>query len=472
MEFIVFKKPRKLCVGLIVDHPTRDLAGAVIVAHHLAMRGFEACLIPMYQQGVDVPLLDLDALVVNFARPVNLDLVKQYSAMGIAVFVLDTEGGVLSSEGRASATAIAGYVKNSGFASVLSGYFFWGERLFKSFLEANVLDRDRLFLTGCPRFDFYAEELRAAGPAQRKGHLLINTNFPMANPRFLTGQVNDIDALLDLGFEKDYVATLLDENQRIIKSMVDLALQIAADLPEQQIIIRPHPFENIDYYIARFANIPNVLVDANGPVLDALKGAIALIHLNCGTAIEALMTGVPPITPDWLNSDFMHRHAELPTRASLCVTSYAELLEKARAGGQTLRTDLERLYSDVAEPFFFRNDGRAGQRVAEQLAAVVYQNPARRKINLCASLRGTHSRPTIAQRLQAVLANLLGSAMVRDLRSQLSVTRGGKAFRVNDAQKILNLLAKVEGSRAATAKVACHPLIRLPLATVRIGSED
>ena len=71
-------------VGLIVDSPLRDLQGTVLIARELVDRGLEAILVPMYQQGVDVPLLKLDALLLNYARLNNLELMRAYHRLKLA----------------------------------------------------------------------------------------------------------------------------------------------------------------------------------------------------------------------------------------------------------------------------------------------------------------------------------------------------------------------------------------------------
>ena len=94
-------------IGWVVDHPKRDLAGSVLAAYQLASRGASVALIPMYEQGVDVPRLGLDTLVANYARAANLDLMRSFAAAGLALYVLDTEGGVLAAKGGNSPPAMA-----------------------------------------------------------------------------------------------------------------------------------------------------------------------------------------------------------------------------------------------------------------------------------------------------------------------------------------------------------------------------
>ena len=71
-------------IGLVVDHPKRDLAGSVLLAYQLARRGASVVIVPMYEQAVDVPRLGLDTLVVNYAREANRDLMKSFARAGLA----------------------------------------------------------------------------------------------------------------------------------------------------------------------------------------------------------------------------------------------------------------------------------------------------------------------------------------------------------------------------------------------------
>ena len=84
--------PDKPHVCLIVDNPLRDLEGLVLLGRQLAAKGATVTLVPMYEQGFDVPALRPDLVLVNYTRPNNADLIKSYKRAGILVGVLDTEG--------------------------------------------------------------------------------------------------------------------------------------------------------------------------------------------------------------------------------------------------------------------------------------------------------------------------------------------------------------------------------------------
>lgn len=457
-------RPKSRRVGLIVDHPKRDLAGLILVARSLAARGIDAFLIPQYEQAVDVPLLGLDALVINYARPVNREIVGDFARSGIAVYVLDTEGGVLAEEGPGAPARLAAYLAESGYGALLAGYFVWGRVLRDAFAAGGALAPERLHLTGCPRFDWAAPAMRDIIPPRRTGHILVNTNFPAVNPRFTGPGTDDRAAFLSFGYADDYLERLLAETRLIMGGMIDTVRRLAAAFPDQLFVLRPHPFEGETVYREAFAAFPNVAVDGSGTVFDALKGARALLHVNCGTAMDAIMLGVPPLALEFLNTDYMRKHASLPSRASLSVADYDALA--ALVGGEMPAFDAAAHHARFAEPWFHLNDARAAERVADVLAAEL-PGHAGGRASLARSLAASRTRPSLGQRGQALLANLTGSLAGSRLRSIVQRHRRDKAL---DPAAVRTLLAAL----GAPIRVdrARHPLTKVPLATLAIRASD
>ena len=235
-------------IGLVVDHPKRDLPGAVMLGYQLARRGASVVLVPMYEQAVDVPRLGLDALVVNYARPVNLDLMRSFAKAGLALYVLDTEGGVLAEKGGNSPPAMAAHVKDSGYADILAGYFFWGSRLYDAFLAAGTMPPEQLHLTGCPRFDFAASRWRALLDGEPRGYLLVNANFPLVNSRFTGKPGGEREAMVRSGWNGDYVDRFIADLKQVFTNYLSGIERLAAARPDRKILVRPHPFESEDVY--------------------------------------------------------------------------------------------------------------------------------------------------------------------------------------------------------------------------------
>jgi len=191
-----------LRVALVVDNPARDLDGLVLVARALVAKGARALLVPMYQQGVDVPLLAPEVVVANFVRPANLDLLRGYRELGARVVVLDTEGGVLSSRGANAPTTWARRFHAAGHAALVDRYCFWGPTLAEAFAAERALPAEKIRVTGCPRFDFCFAPWRGALARPERDYVLVDTNFSAVNPRFARG--GERAALVAAGWEPGY----------------------------------------------------------------------------------------------------------------------------------------------------------------------------------------------------------------------------------------------------------------------------
>jgi len=407
-------------------------------------------------------------VVMNYARPVNRALTEGYAQAGIAVYVLDTEGGVLADDGPSTPARQATYVAESGYADLLAGYFFWGPVLRDAFAARGVLPDERLHLTGCPRFDFAAPSLRALHPPRRTGHVLVNTNYPAINPRFVAGR-DDAGALRAVGYDADYVDRLLDDTRRIMAGLIATVRRLAGELPDQLFVLRPHPFESEAVYHQAFAGLANVSVEGQGDVIEALKGARALLHVNCGTAIEAIMLEVPPLSLEFLNTSHMRAHASLPSRASVSIDDPAELVAAIADGCP--RFDPRARHAEFVEPWFHLNDGRAAERVAFILARDLAGARRGTGSGLLRSLQASRARPSAGQRLQALAGNILGTHGAGGLRTWGQPRRREKRFAAADVDGLLQALG--EGPAAPPKAVrARHPLTKAPLASLVIRATE
>lgn len=455
-------------VGIIVDHPKRDLPGIALIAYEFVRRGAVAHVIPLYDQATDVPLLGLDALIVNFARPANLALVKSYTDMGIPVYVLDTEGGVLTERGANSPAMLADYIRGSGFAQILTGYFFWGGQLRDAFVANSGMSAERLHTTGCPRFDYCSSKWRDTLKYDVEGYVLVNANFSLVNPLFSRSPEHERDTLIAAGWQPEYVGVMLRDMRQIMKGFLHEIVKVARDYPNKRFLVRPHPFERYQIYEHAFAGCPNVVVTGGGSVLNVIVHSTCVLHLNCGTAIEALMLGRLPVSLEYLNTEMMARHGPLPSQVSYSAHSYEELRD---AVGQsevlTSEFDFQGRYNRYVQPWFYDNDGGAAVRIADTVIASLLNRRSRRP-SVLHSLVASRRFPSIPQLLQATLGNLFGSRAISGARVFCQPTRGEKQIPVNAVIQQINLLAGHEGTAAPRVKYAHHPVTGFTLASITI----
>lgn len=457
-------------VGFIIDHPKRDLPSGVMVAHALAKRGIATVLIPLYEQAVDVPLLGLDALVINYTRQANLELVRGYHAMGLPVWVLDTEGGVLADDGANSPHRMAAYVRDSGYGALLAGYFFWGPVLHSAFVEGSGLDSDRLHITGCPRFDYAAPRWRDVLTFDRARYVLVNANFPLVNSLFSSSPEEEKKALIASGWQAEYVDQIIADSRLILANYIATVRALAMRCPGQSFIVRPHPFENADRYRSEFSEQANITVDGSGSVLNVIHNSVGVIHLNCGTSIEAVLLEKTPLSMEFLNTPHMASHSSLPSRVSQPVASLDELTHQvSRLCDGAGEFNFADRHARIIEPWFYLNDGCAADRIADVLLADL-NKPGKiaNRSSIRTSLESSRQCSSWGQRLQALVANVVGSHFSSRLRTFFEPVRREKRLDAALISRSLAALAAHEGIAAPKVAAAKHPLTQLCLSSVRI----
>ncbi len=458
-------------IGFIVDHPKRDLQGAIMLAHTLVLQGHRASIIPLYEQAVDVPLLGLDAVIVNYARPANFDLVQGYVDMGLPVFVLDTEGGVLAEDGANAPDELAAYIRNSGYAELLAGYLFWGSRLRQAFVDGSGMLAENLHTTGCPRFDYASPRWCDVLDFQHRDYILVNANFPLVNPLFVSNPEEEMKTLTKAGWKAEYVDKLLVDLREILREYLRAVDELATRFPERTFLVRPHPFESQDLYRETFAARPNVFVDGQGSVLNVIRHAHCVLHLNCGTSVEATMLGRLPISMEFLNTQHMARHSTLPSRISLraeSVDAVAEIL--ARLPEAVSAFDFNGNYQKFIHPWFHQNDGAAAERVVEAIVATLTRRDfGGGHISVARSLASSRRNSRPGQYLQSALANLLGSRATSAFRTLLAPARREKQIMQVAVQAQLAVLARHAGTRLPRVSRASHPWTGLPLVSLTVS---
>jgi surface carbohydrate biosynthesis protein len=414
-----------------------------------------------------VPLLPLDALVVNFARPANLDLVKGYTSAGLPVFVLDTEGGILTEAGTNTPARLATLLKERGFDQYLAGHFFWGSRLRDAFVDRSGLPEDRLIVSGCPRFDYASRRWRSALTHPRRDFVLVNASYPLVNPLFVSDAASERAAAVNAGWDDEYMTLLTRDVAKAFEDFKAVTLRLARDLPQLTFLVRPHPFENHMTYQRVFAGLANVVVDGAGSVLNVIANASCLVHLNCSTAVEAVMLDKLPISLEYLNTPRMLGHAPLPSRISQHAQSYDELKDMvSQPQRYAAQFPFAERHREAIHPWFHENDGAAAERVVD----AILERSARRDspVSVRRSLAASRQLPRLTQRAQSVAANLLGSLATSRARAMMQAVRREKFFSARQIESALNALEMTDGSPKAAVSHARHPWTRVPLATVGV----
>ncbi len=420
-------------IGLVVDHPRRDLDGLVLVALELAEGGATVVLLPLYMAWMEAALADLDAVVLTYARKNNREQIRFLAEAGVDVYVLDTEG-YLSSDKH---TMLLDALRDLDVAPWLQGYFVWGEASGEAVAKADPRLADKILVTGCPRFDFLAPRWRGALDFPLRDYILINPNFNSVNPRH---GLPDLErkSMITGGWDPAYIDGFLDDMRRAFEGFLELCQTLPKRLPHRQFVVRPHPFEMAEPYRQAIGSLPNVHLNAEGSVFEVLSHARRLVHLNCNTSVEARLLGLAPVQAGFLNSDLLRRHLPLYNGVSIIADSMEELcrlLDDDEALAARDRKD--DVFEKWIRPSFAACDGFAARRVAEAILSRSRRGEGRRP----KSYRSAEGAKSKARRaLRFALCQTLGTAAVeRIVYSQKR--RQGKSFSQQRVQQLVERLS-------------------------------
>lgn len=433
------KRPTRVC--LIVDNPLRDLDGLVLVGWHLALKNVEVFLVSMSSM-YEVYFLKPDLVLLNYVRKANKKFIKRCEQLGIKVGVLDTEGGILKD---------VDFFFSSIFKHInsIDLYCLWGLKQFEALRKVDVLSDESLKVTGCPRYDFCVYPWNDALPVipfSSEKMVLVNTNFPLIQPRFQSPEREAKDLVSVVGFDKEYVSALVSQTRHARNEVVDTIKRIAPRFPEFVFVIRPHPFEDKNFYEYSFKSFPNVEIHQSEAVFPWINRSIALLHYNCSTAVEAVLMGKEPIHLGWIKTPLL----EQPTVVKISqqpqsIDGLEDMLSKISSGQQfEVSENKKAARKKVIRNWFYSNDGKNSERVADAILNTIFKD----KINMQSKqslVKIMIIEPILQKDLKSFFKHILiltfGSGVYSSIKGL--IYKKGKEFNVADVNLILNRLRKV-----------------------------
>ena len=197
---------------------------------------------------------------------------------------------------------------------------------FKRVDENKMLKESKFLVSGHPRFELlkprfhsiYNEEVRKI-KKKFNNFILINTNMSFGN-----NIKGDDFVLSNYGGRFKNIDHIVDFDKKKLDAFKSLIIRISK--LNRNIVIRPHPEEDISFYINSFINHKNVNVVYEGSVVPWLLCSNIMIHPDCTTALEYLFIGKNPISylPKGYNVGLV---TKLPLKSSLCFTNEDEVIE-------------------------------------------------------------------------------------------------------------------------------------------------
>ena len=352
-------------VVLVVDNPVRDLPSLIILASELIKRGMKVCLTPFYGVGNFVARTNPNIVVLNYARPNNINLIKKLKSKGIQVCVLDTEGGIFSNTGSEN-TYEKTVIKDSSVRGLISKYFVWGEKLYKLLRDKEIYTEDQLLLTGTPRFDTYSGKYKTFINGRKEhNYILITGSFPTVNSKFQSVEVESKMLIEKFNYEPEYVERLVKNLTSGLRLYVEKVCELAKTFPDVDIVYRPHPFEKDSYYDDKFRDYPNIKLIKEGVIAEWIYNAFALIHFESSCALDAVLMNKPCFAFEFSKVAFNIEDIDAITDRfdDNWLDTVKACLNGNYAEPEQVKTNKARVIRDI----LYKEDGNSASRIAAAL---------------------------------------------------------------------------------------------------------
>ncbi|WP_281247339.1 surface carbohydrate biosynthesis protein [Marinospirillum celere] len=284
----------------MVDSPRRDLRWRIYMAANLSKYGITSII---GQRDYILPTHDNSKKAIWLGRfisnngkvPGDKLLFETFKRNKTPVFFIHDEGGFHIKKYYNNTITERIHPIDIMKEDFIKKVYVWGEEQKKILLDkARKELKEKITISGSPKFEI----LENAEVGDEKW-ILACTPFKVCNPGS-QGIKPFSERAIDLA--KDDTAGSMNEahwhHLRYWKKTTDefsefieMIDQLSTKLPNENIVIRPHPDENADYYKGLFSHRKNIEINSSGDAFYLIRNSKAVIHTESTTGLEALLCG-------------------------------------------------------------------------------------------------------------------------------------------------------------------------------------
>lgn len=262
----------------------------------------------------------------------------------------------------------------------------WGQAQ-RDILIKNGVDKNKVKITGIPRFDLYKKEfdwIDIDTVNQLKNDYgdfnLILTRFASVNHlNFKSGIISPHYMrkfnFNDKGFNQSF--DFWENDCKVFSSFVKMIKEIAYKFSDELFILRPHPSESKKFYEDAFYFFDNVQVVKKGDVRPWIKAAKNIIHSDCTTGVEGILAGKPVLNykPAFIDEKYYIEVASEAGNKASTIEEAISFFEK-NDYNQELGTHCEKILMNINDSSYnsllniFKNFGhlyKGGSKVSVSL---------------------------------------------------------------------------------------------------------
>ncbi len=234
---------------------------------------------------------------------------------------------------------------------LLDTFFTRGNDDKKAIEECYKCDPKKLVPAGNPRLDILRSNLSPLLNYNSDSYILIISRFSRSNPFSITrdqvlSNVQRKFALneKDMNFYKGY----FNHTNKLFDHFINMSKSLAEKFLNRQVIIRPHPSENIDTWINYMESNQNVKISSFGTAEEVASGSSLVLHNGCTAGLESAILGLPVFSYMPIISD--KYDVPLPNLVSTCYSNQFELfeaIEKKLLSNHNVKKNSENIWKSI-----------------------------------------------------------------------------------------------------------------------------
>ena len=296
-------------IYLHVEIAVRELDSKILLATLAASRGHQVIISDLnsIKRGLNYNVLPPGIFHTKSLTPNDHKIAIHQLLLdkGFGITSIDEEGGLLRHgyENFAKERYSDESIRQS------SAIFGWGSEDTNTLKKVFPRFSNKIHKTGSARVDLWKSQFSSYWKNPKilptKPFLLISSNLYLANyikPFYEWGGFKSIKQKKGLSsyesnpdmFKKQFYNAA--EDHRKLASFIEAIDHLSKFNNGYDIVLRPHPLENVDAWKIYLKGIPNVHVIREGSITPWVNCAFAIMHNSCTTALEASVSKKPIIT--------------------------------------------------------------------------------------------------------------------------------------------------------------------------------
>ena len=355
-------------IYLHVEISARELDSKLLLAVLAASKGHQVLISSLGNiiNGINLKILKPGIFHTKSLTP-GEDKIKRHQKIidkGFKITSIDEEAGI-GRDGYDKA-AISRYsdltIKQS------SAVFGWGCKDTETLKKIYFKHSNKIHKTGSPRVDlwkpFFSDYWVNPNEMPTKPYLLISSNFNCITQKPF---YEDVKSLKKAGyFERDpdlYKNFFynISEDYKKLYEFIDAIKYLAKKNNGYEIVLRPHPRDDLKAWKSFLEDIPNVNIIKKDSITVWIKNAFAIMHNGCTSAIEATITGKPVLTYSPFEMKYSHK---IPNTTGYNLRSKEELLMNANNIFNEKDKEKEITISElISKKLYIDNDNLAADKI-------------------------------------------------------------------------------------------------------------